>query len=183
MKRARVMRCTMMVLVMSILPFLGFCQDPSCQYVVTIKNVEDSLYTYYIILEDDNHQRQALDSIVSNLKRGWDNWQNVQAALLEPEHNRKALIGTFGGYCYPNGEKDQLRIVIARESKKNGNIELMYSYAPVKPFVTEVEIDNFHPGKRGNEIYEYREGYGDDAPQDYDFITYRALHKRIIYLK
>ena len=177
------MRCIMIVLIISILPFIGFGQDPSCQYVVTIKNVQDSLYTYYIILEDDMYQRQALDSIVSNLKKGWDNWRNVDGALLKSEHNRKALIGTFGGYCYPNAERDQLRIVIARKSKKYGNIELMYSYAPVKPFVTEVVVDNFYQGERENEIYEYTEGYGDDALQEYDFITYRTLHKRIIYLK
>ena len=165
-----------------IAPIIAFSQDPSCEYIISLKSVNDSVYSYKFIIEDD-FNKQSLDSIREYVKKGMNNWNETENAILESDKNQKLIIGHQSDYCYPNGKKNQLRIIVARQNKIDNHVELMYSYATVQPFTTEILIPSFKEGERKTEIFTYKQRYPKDRPKKYEYKEYRIFHKRLILFK
>ena len=177
------MKYTIILFLFILVPFKIFSQDPNCEFLITLKSIDENKYSYKIIIEFD-FEKRPIDSLKMSLKRVWNDWQSLDSAILKTDTNKKIIVGYLSDYCYPRWENtDQLRIIIARKRKKDNKIELMYSSSQlIAQTPTEIIIEKFKNGKRKSEIFVYDKGYEDNAPFDQRNHGELNLKKRKIYL-
>jgi len=162
-----------------------FSQDPSCQFVVNINDIDESKYDYKIII-DYQYDKEPIDAVKEKLYKNWElnYWGTVESSILKSNIGNKMLIGYKSDYCYPsNSITDQLRIIIARRKKGNTNIEFMYGLCPLVPSRTEIIIDTFKSGQRKCEVFEYEKDYVDAEHTDYGRKQHLSLKSRKVFLK
>lgn len=173
------------IFILIILPSHGFSQDPSCDFVITLENVQDNTYEYKTIIEYD-YEKEDIDSIKEKIKTNWENknWILMENTLLKSNSNNKILVSYLSDYCYPNQNiENQLRIIIARRKKGTNIIKLMYGMCKLIPHRTEIIIKKFKSGQRQCEIFEYKKDSLNNENVDYDHNQYLSLKSRKIYLK
>lgn len=170
---------------MLIMPSIGFAQDPSCEFIITIENVQDHSYDYKIIIQYD-FEKESMDLIKQRITTYWDNknWIPMETTVFKSNSNNRILVGYLSDYCYPNQNlENQLRIIIARRKKGTNTIKLMYSSCKLIPHRTEIIVKKFKSGQRDCEIFEYENDYFNNENVDYNRNQYLNLNSRKIYLK
>lgn len=165
-----------------ILPFLSLAQDPSCEFMITLKDIDHNKYDYNILL-DYGYEKKPIKKIKKILKIDWKNYYNdVKCAILKADNNKAILVGYSSNYCYPNGSKEQLRVIVARKKKKGKKVKLMYASTDLLPRSNEIIISKFKKGKRKTNVYTFKEVYPSKSEPNYNQYKYRSLHSRKIYI-
>lgn len=132
---------------------LAFSQDPSCEYQVTLNDVQSNLYDYEIILEDQ-YEKIPIDTIAKLLRNNVS--LSLGYAFFKTQDGKEIILGSKSGYCYPNSEiEEQLRVIVTRKNKETEKIEIMYFTAPMLIGKTVIEIEKFQQGKREVDMYNY----------------------------
>lgn len=173
------------ILILIITPSYCFSQDPSCEFIISMGNIEDRKYDYKIIIQYD-YEKENIGSIKAKLETRWEFEYSlpIESALLKSYSDNKILVGYISDYCYPNRNiENQLRIIIARKEKEKKHVELMYALCKLVPSRTEILIDQFQSGQRKCEIFEHHENYLNNKNVDYGHNQYLNLNTRKIYLK
>lgn len=120
----------LLILTAVLITNLAFGQDPSCEYFLTLKDVQSDLYDYEILVEDD-----AEKQYVENIKKQFQGNYSLEAldcTLFKSEKGKEIILGFRDDYCYPRSDiEEQLRIIVARKDKKTAEIEIMYATAPL----------------------------------------------------
>ena len=143
-------------------------QDPSCQFAMTLKNVNTNKYSYRFFTDTD-YNKISKDSITTYLKTGRTIGREHTESSISKSTNGKSLITTYySDYCYPNSAaKNQLRIIISRENIQTKEIDFMFVDCPLKSGKADIIVDKFQNGEREYEIYNTSEIYGDNKNIDY----------------
>ena len=86
-------------------------QDPSCELVITLKNVNVKKYSYKFFT-DTEFNKIAINTISSHIKTGKTIGREHTESSLSTAQDGKAIITTYySDYCYPNPQiRNQLRI-------------------------------------------------------------------------
>jgi len=175
----------LIILILITIPSYCFSQDPSCEFIINVENIDNIKYDYKIIIQYD-YEKESIDSIKEKLETRWefDYSLPIESAILKSYANNKILVGYISDYCYPNHNmENQLRIIIARKEKEKNDVELMYASSKLVPSRTEIIIKNFQSGKRESEVFEYLKEYVNKKNVDYGHQQYLVLNSRKIYVK
>lgn len=177
------MKLTFLLLFL-VVPIKMFSQDPNCELIVTLKEIDEHKYAYKLLVEFD-YEKSPIDSIKIGLESVWNGWQGIQSAILKTDSNKKILVGYISDYCYPRQDNtDQLRIIVARKRKRDNKIELMHSSSNlIAQTRTEIIIEKFKAGQKKTEIFEYERDYIEHEGNIKSYNQGLNLNKRMIYLK
>jgi hypothetical protein len=158
-------------------------QDPSCEYSITLQDVDINKYSYKFFTETD-YDKIATDSIISYLKKGKNIGREHTESTLSKATKGKSLITTYySDYCYPNSSiKNQLRIIISRENKKTRKIEFMFTSCPLTAGKADIMVEKFQKGERECAIYNPTEIYNDNKYIDYGWEQKREFSTIKIYI-
>ncbi|AZQ44098.1 hypothetical protein [Nonlabens ponticola] len=149
------MRLTFVLLATFLLaPSVAFAQDPSCEFIINLHNVDLEKYDYKFIIEH-RHEKYDLVQLKEWLAADWDSFNNDKPySVLESEAGNQILMHYERGYCYPQSRNDdQLRITIARKNKRENTIELMNTSCSLMSGTTEIHASKFQIGKRDHEVF------------------------------
>lgn len=175
----------LIILILLTIPSYCFSQDPGCEFIITMGNIENNQFDYKIIIQYD-YEKENIDSIKEKLKTNWELSYSppIESSLLKSNSKNKILVGYLSDYCYPNNSiENQLRIIIARKEKGKNNVELMHTLCKLVPSRTEIFIQKFQRGERESEVFEYEEDYINYENVDYGHQQFMNLNSRKIYLK
>lgn len=161
----------------------SFGQDPSCELVITLKNVNVKKYSYRFFT-DTAFNTSATNTIASHVKTGKIIGHEHTESALSKTQDGKSIITTYSSdYCYPNSQiKNQLRILIRRVHIKTGEIDFMFADCPLKNGKYNIFVEKFRKGQRDYELYETMERYSDSENVDYGGDQKRELTKVNIYI-
>ena len=158
-------------------------QDPSCELVITLKNVNVKKYSYKFFT-DTEFNKIAINTISSHIKTGKTIGRELTESSLSTTQDGKAIITTYySDYCYPNPQiRNQLRILISREHIKTGQVDFMFANCPLKDGKYNILVEKFRKGQRDYELYETMERYSDNENVDYGGDQRQELTKINIYI-
>jgi hypothetical protein len=173
-----------LLLVVLALPTYSFSQDLSCEFIITLEQIDDQKYDYRLIVEHQ-YSKESIATVQQQLETNWQHAyaQHVKSAILQSGTEGKMLVGYTGGYCYPTyGDEQQLRLIIARKERATNTVELLYTTCKLMPNTTEFFVRNFKAGKRDSEVYTYHKIYTVDKHIDFSHIQRAALDATKIYV-
>lgn len=171
------MKSLIVTLLIVITTQMAWSQDPSCEYVITIEQTTDSLYAYSLYIEDT--PLESTDVIVAFLEKEETLQTYGQMEVFASVEGGEKLVIYYGTYCYPLGTADQLRLFISRQHKVTGDIEVMYTTAPVVSGLTDIHFPDFREGERSNTIYIRKDPMVKASWSKYNNMV-RIFQKRII---
>ncbi|MDO1501295.1 hypothetical protein Q2T40_14255 [Winogradskyella maritima] len=160
-------------------------QDPSCNYVVNISEINTNKYDYQIFVHD-NKEKVSINNLKKILQTNWSDYDNgkLYQTVLTSNKGKELLIAYSRNYCYdyPSNEKNKIRIVISRKLKRNSKIKLMYAKFPMHYETTEINIQSFSSGERNIEEIAYKPTKNDRFESS-GFQYFLSVLPRKIYIK
>ena len=159
-------------------------QDPSCEFIITLKNVNVKKYSY-TFFTDKEYNKVSSNDISTNIKNEEQiGNKHTESSLSKSEDGKSTITTYYSDYCYPSTKiSNQLRIVIRRENIKTGHVDFLFADCPLKDGKSNIIVEKFHKGKREYEVYEMIGRYGDNENIDYGGNQRRELSTINIYIK
>ncbi len=150
----------MFVLCLLLVPFIASAQDPSCEFIITLNEVDTNRYAYFFITQD-RYEKESLSELKSVItKRLFTRGLHTENTLLRSEQGTQLIRSRRRRYCYPSPRiKKQLRIIVARQDKERKRIEFMIGRSKLRSGQTNIMISQFERGKKNYELFEFEGRY------------------------
>lgn len=128
---------------------VAFGQDPNCEYLVALKQIETEKYEYRFFLEDQGFEEVPFEYYYEQFSSS--GFPNNSETVKSKNGKKLVLIHKFRSHCFDN-QKYELRVVIGRIDKKTKKIEFMYTKKPVETSYTEIIFKKFKEGQQKAKI-------------------------------
>lgn len=139
----------LIILISILVTNFAFGQDPNCEYLVALKQIETEKYEYRFFLEDQGFEEVPLEYYYEKFTSS--GFPNNSETVKSKNGNELVLIHKFYSHCFDN-QKYELRVVIGRINKKTKKIEFMYTKKPVEESYTEIIFKKFKKGQQKAKI-------------------------------